>query len=280
MNILNGGAHASNDLDVQEFMIVPTGAASFAEALRKGAEIFHELKQVLKNKHYDTAVGDEGGFAPNLGSNQEAIELILLAIRAAGYQAGKDVWLALDVAASELYERGSYRFRGEGKERSSQEMIALFRSWIDRYPICSIEDGLDEDDWEGWHELTQQLGRKVQLVGDDIFVTNPRRLTRGFKEGVGNSILVKPNQIGTLTETLQTLELAKQNGFSSIVSHRSGETEDTFIADLVVATGAGQIKTGALSRTDRTAKYNQLLRIEETLGPKAVYATLPLFPAK
>ncbi len=278
MNILNGGAHASNDLDCQEFMIVPAKAPSFAEALRKGAEIFHELERILRDRNYDTAVGNEGGFAPNLRSNEEAIELILLAIEAAGCRAGEDVWLALDVAASELYEGRIYRFRGEGTERSSREMVDWYSSWIDRYPICSIEDGLAEDDWEGWSELTHQLGQKVQLVGDDLFVTNPDRLRKGIEKKVANSILIKPNQIGTLTETLRTVELARRNGYSWIVSHRSGETEDTFIADLVVATGAGQIKTGALSRTDRTAKYNQLLRIEETLGPQAVYATLPSLP--
>ena len=278
MNILNGGAHASNGLDCQEFMIVPAKAPSFAEALRKGAEIFHELERILRDRDYDTAVGDEGGFAPNLRSNEEAIELILLAIEAAGCRAGEDVWLALDVAASELYEGRSYRFRGEGTEKSSREMVDWYSSWIDRYPICSIEDGLAEDDWEGWSELTHQLGQKVQLVGDDLFVTNPDRLRKGIEKKVANSILIKPNQIGTLTETLRTVELARRNGYSWIVSHRSGETEDTFIADLVVATGAGQIKTGALSRTDRTAKYNQLLRIEEMLGPQAVYATLPSLP--
>ena len=278
MNILNGGAHASNDLDCQEFMIVPAKAPSFAEALRKGAETFHELERILRDRNYDTAVGNEGGFAPNLRSNEEAIELILLAIEAAGCRAGEDVWLALDVAASELYEGRIYRFRGEGTERSSREMVDWYSSWIDRYPICSIEDGLAEDDWEGWSELTHQLGQKVQLVGDDLFVTNPDRLRKGIEKKVANSILIKPNQIGTLTETLRTVELARRNGYSWIVSHRSGETEDTFIADLVVATGAGQIKTGALSRTDRTAKYNQLLRIEETLGPQAVYATLPSLP--
>ncbi len=278
MNILNGGAHASNDLDCQEFMIVPAKAPSFAEALRKGAEIFHELERILRDRNYDTAVGNEGGFAPNLRSNEEAIELILLAIEAVGCRAGEDVWLALDVAASELYEGRIYRFRGEGTERSSREMVDWYSSWIDRYPICSIEDGLAEDDWEGWSELTHQLGQKVQLVGDDLFVTNPDRLRKGIEKKVANSILIKPNQIGTLTETLRTVELARRNGYSWIVSHRSGETEDTFIADLVVATGAGQIKTGALSRTDRTAKYNQLLRIEETLGPQAVYATLPSLP--
>ena len=277
MNILNGGAHASNALGCQEFMIVPVGTPSFAEALRKGADIFHQLKSILGDKNYETAVGDEGGFAPNLQSNEEAIELILLAIEAAGCRAGEDVWLAFDVAASEFYEQGRYRFGSEGTEKNSQEMIALYRSWIDRYPVCSIEDGLAEDDWEGWRELTDQLGHQVQLVGDDLFVTNPDRLRKGIENEVANSILVKPNQIGTLTETLQTVELARGEGYSWIVSHRSGETEDTFIADLVVATGAGQIKTGSLSRTDRTAKYNQLLRIEETLGPQAVYAPFPSF---
>ncbi|NJD57602.1 MAG: phosphopyruvate hydratase, partial [Nitrospirae bacterium] len=269
MNILNGGAHSDNSVDFQEFMVSPFGASSFAEALRMGAEVFHTLKGVLKKKGYSTAVGDEGGFAPNLRSNEEAIEVILEAITQAGYKAGKDIGLALDPAASEFYDgqKKAYVFKKSDKSRhSSTDMVEFWTKWVRQYPIISIEDGMAEDDWKGWKLLTDTLGKKIQLVGDDLFVTNTERLARGIREGVANSILIKVNQIGSLTETLQAMKMAASAGYTAMVSHRSGETEDTFIADLVVATGAGQIKTGSASRTDRIAKYNQLLRIEEELG--------------
>lgn len=272
MNILNGGKHADNNLDIQEFMIVPVNADSFAVALRTGTEIFHTLRSVLKSKGYNTNVGDEGGFAPNLKTNEEAIDLILQAIKDAGYIAGKDVYLALDPAASEFYKEGKYVLRAEGcKKKTSDEIIALYAELLNKYPICSIEDGLAEEDWDGWAKLTNQLGKKVQIVGDDIFVTNTEILAKGIEKGVANSILIKVNQIGTLTETLNAIELAKANGYSVVISHRSGETEDTTIADIAVATNAGQIKTGSLSRTDRICKYNQLLRIEEDLADNAIY---------
>src|SRR5574341_2431524 len=270
MNILNGGAHASNNVDAQEFMVVPVGANSFADGLRIGVEVFHALKKVLAGRGLSTAVGDEGGFAPMLPNNEAALEAILAAIQAAGFEPGKDVAIALDPAASEFYDKGQYVFkRSDGSRRSAEEMVRLYGSWLDKYPIVSIEDGLAEDDWEGWAALTQALGERVQLVGDDIFVTNIERLAKGIERGVGNAILIKVNQIGTLTETLQCIELARGNGYGTVISHRSGETEDTFIADLAVATGAGQIKTGSASRTERIAKYNQLLRIEEELGKAA-----------
>jgi len=275
MNILNGGAHSDNSVDFQEFMVAPYGAACFSEALRMGAEVFHTLKGVLKKKGYSTAVGDEGGFAPNLKSNVEAIEVILEAIGQAGYKAGKDIGLALDPAASEFYDSGkkAYIFKKSDKSKhSSEDMVSFWKDWVRQYPIISIEDGMAEDDWKGWKMLTDTLGKKIQLVGDDLFVTNTERLARGIKEGIGNSILIKVNQIGSLTETLQAMKMAADAGYTSMVSHRSGETEDTFIADLVVATGAGQIKTGSASRTDRIAKYNQLLRIEEELGSSARFA--------
>ena len=273
MNVLNGGKHADNNVDFQEFMIVPVGAESFADALRMGAETFHALKRILRDRGYSTAVGDEGGFAPNLKSNVEAVELILQAIEAAGFQPGRDVAVALDPATSELYQEGKYVFYKSDKQpRSSSEMIALWEQWVDQYPIVSIEDGLAEQDWDGWRELTQALGQRVQLVGDDLFVTNPAILREGIARGVANSILIKVNQIGTLSETLEAIETARQAGYTAIISHRSGETEDVTIADLAVATNAGQIKTGSASRTDRLAKYNQLLRIEEELGPAAVFA--------
>jgi len=272
MNILNGGAHADSSVDLQEFMVVPVGARSFADGLRMGAETFHALKAVLKEKGYSTAVGDEGGFAPSLGSNHEAVEVILTAIERAGYQAGRQIALALDPAASEFYDNGEYVFRkSDGSRRSNSAMVEFYRDWVDRYPIVSIEDGLGEDDWDGWATLTKTLGKRVQLVGDDLFVTNPQRLARGIAAGIGNSILIKLNQIGTLTETLETIEMAQRAGYTTVISHRSGETEDTTIADLAVAVGAGQIKTGSASRSERTAKYNQLLRIEEQLGRRAVY---------
>lgn len=272
MNIINGGAHADNNVDFQEFMIVPVGFPSFGEALRVGAEIFHHLKKVLSSKGYSTAVGDEGGFAPNLKSNEEAIETILQAIEKAGYEPGEDVMIALDPASSEFYQDGRYVFKkSDGRNLSSDEMIKFWQNWIEKYPIISIEDGLAENDWEGWKHLTKALGNKIQLVGDDLFVTNTKFLNRGIEENCANAILIKVNQIGTLTETLQAIELARTHNMAAIISHRSGETEDTFIADLAVATNAGQIKTGSLSRSDRIAKYNQLLRIEEDLGPTAVY---------
>ena len=273
MNILNGGAHADNNVDLQEFMIVPVGAATFAEAMRFGAETFHSLRRVLAAKGYGTAVGDEGGFAPRLRSNVEAIELILEAIAKAGYRAGEQIALALDPAASEFLEGGRYVFKkSDGSTRDAEGMVRFYADWVRQYPIVSIEDGLGEDDWRGWKLLTTELGTKIQLVGDDLFVTNIRRLTRGIEQGAANAILIKLNQIGTLTETLQTMELAKSAGYRTVISHRSGETEDTTIADLAVATGAGQIKAGSLSRTERTCKYNQLLRIEEELGSRAALA--------
>lgn len=272
MNILNGGAHADNNVDFQEFMVVPVGAKSFREALRAGAEIFHALKAALKKRGYATSVGDEGGFAPNLSSNEEAIEIILEAIGQAGYTAGRDVMIALDPAASEFYDGRNYVFKkSDGRRLSSDEMVDYWKRWVAQYPIISIEDGMAENDWDGWKTLTNELGRSVQLVGDDLFVTNTSFLQKGIELGVANSILIKVNQIGTLTETLDCIELAKTHGRTSIISHRSGETEDTFIADLAVGTNAGQIKTGSLSRTDRIAKYNQLLRIEEDLGEAARY---------
>jgi enolase len=272
MNILNGGAHASNNLDAQEFMVVPLGADRFADGLRIGVEVFHSLKQVLAKQGLSTAVGDEGGFAPMLPSNEAALEVILSAIRGAGYEPGKDVAIALDVAASELFDNGEYVFKkGDKSRRSAADLITLYAGWLDKYPIVSIEDGLAEDDWSGWHAMTEKLGDRVQLVGDDLFVTNVERLSRGIDEGVASAILIKVNQIGTLTETLQCIELAKGSAYGTVISHRSGETEDTFIADLAVASGAGQIKTGSASRTDRVAKYNQLLRIAEELGDTAHY---------
>jgi enolase len=272
MNIVNGGAHASNTVDAQEFMIVPIGAETFPEGLRIGVEVFHSLKKVLGKRGLSTAVGDEGGFAPDLPNDEAALEAIMAAIDGAGFEGGKDVAIALDVAASELYSDGQYVFKkSKGGTKSAEEMIALYKGWIDRYPIVSIEDGLAEDDWAGWAKLTEALHERVQLVGDDLFCTNVERLARGVEEGVANAILIKVNQIGTLTETLQCIDLAKGNGFGSVISHRSGETEDTFIADLAVGTGVGQIKTGSASRTDRIAKYNQLLRIAEELGDVAHY---------
>jgi enolase len=272
MNVLNGGAHADNNVDIQEFMIFPVRAESFAEALRMGAEIFHSLKSVLKKRGYNTAVGDEGGFAPDLKSNEEALDVLLQGIEGAGYRPGEDIYLALDVAASELYKDGVYRLEAEKKpERSSDDMIAWYGKLIGKYPILSIEDGLAENDWAGWAKLTAKLGKKIQLVGDDIFVTNTEILARGIRENVANSILIKLNQIGTLTETLDAIEMAKRAGYTAVISHRSGETEDTTLADVAVACNTGQIKTGSLSRTDRTAKYNQLLRIESELGGNAIY---------
>ena len=281
MNIINGGAHADNNVDFQEFMIVPVGAETFSESLRIGAEIFHTLKGVLKKKGYATSVGDEGGFAPNLGSNEEAIETILEAIAQAGYSAGKDCLLALDPAASEFYDGKSYVFKKSDKrELSSDQMVEFWKAWSQTYPIISIEDGMAENDWTGWKTLTDELGRRVQLVGDDLFVTNTEFLRKGIDLGVANSILIKVNQIGTLTETLDCIELAKTNGRTAVISHRSGETEDPFIADLAVGTNAGQIKTGSLSRTDRIAKYNQLLRIEEDLRGAARYPGRAAFKVK
>jgi enolase len=272
MNILNGGAHATNTVDLQEYMIVPVGAESFAEALRMGAEVFHALKKVLVKRKLSTGVGDEGGFAPDLKNDEEAILVVLEAIEAAGYTPGQQIAIALDPAASELHKDGKYTFKKSGAgTRDAAGMVELYTSWIDKYPIVSIEDGLGEDDWEGWKLLTEAIGDRCQLVGDDIFVTNTERLARGIEEGVANSILIKVNQIGTLTETLEAIEMARSAGYLSVISHRSGETEDTFIADLAVGTGVGQIKTGSASRTDRVAKYNQLLRIEQQLGGAAEY---------
>lgn len=272
MNILNGGVHADNKLDVQEFMIVPLGAPSFREALRMGSEVFHKLKHILKDKGYSTGLGDEGGFAPKLSSNEEALDLLMEATAGAGYKAGEHLFLALDVAATEFYREGKYKFEaGTVKERDAGGMVRFYEGLISRYPVWSIEDGLAEDDWEGWKVLTKTLGHKVQLVGDDLFVTNPQRFSRGIEQGVANAILVKLNQIGTLTETLRTMEVARAHGYGTIISHRSGETEDSIIADIAVGTGAGQIKTGPTSRGERTAKYNQLLRIEEELGSSAIY---------
>ncbi len=277
MNILNGGKHADNNVDIQEFMVMPVGATSFAEGLRMGAEVYHSLKKVLSGKGLATAVGDEGGFAPNLGSNEEAIQVILEAVEKAGYQAGKDVYIALDPASSEFYQDGKYHLTGENLVYSSEEMVSYYERLVDKYPIISLEDGLAEDDWDGWAKLTSALGKKIQLVGDDLFVTNTKRLSRGITEHITNSILIKVNQIGTLTETFDAIEMAKRAGFTAVVSHRSGETEDTTIADIAVAMNTGQIKTGAPSRTERVAKYNQLLRIEAMLGESAVYAGLSAF---
>jgi enolase len=273
MNILNGGSHAPNNVDIQEFMVMPIGAESFSEGLRMGAEVFHHLKKVLTEQGKNTAVGDEGGFAPDLASNDEAVEVVLTAIERAGYRAGEDIVLTIDAAASEFYsEEGEYVFRWSSGERmDSAAMVDFWTEWLKKYPIRSVEDALDENDWDGWKALTDAVGDQVQVVGDDLFVTNPTRLERGIKEGVANSILIKVNQIGTLTETLQAIRMADESGYRSVISHRSGETEDTFIADLAVATGAGQIKTGSASRTDRIAKYNQLLRIQEALGDAARY---------
>ena len=272
MNILNGGSHADNNVDLQEFMVMPVGANSFKEALRWGAEVFHNLKKILHDKKLSTAVGDEGGFAPDLKSNEEAIEVILAAIDKAGYKAGKDIAIALDPASSSFYENGKYILEAEPKKNnSSQDMIEFYSRWVSKYPIVSIEDGLAEDDWDGWKGMTDKLGKKIQIVGDDLFVTNVKRLRMGITKKVANSILIKVNQIGTLSETLDTIDLAKKNGYTSVISHRSGETEDTTISHLVVAMNTGQIKTGSACRTDRICKYNELLRIEEELGKKAVY---------
>jgi len=276
MNIINGGQHADNSVDVQEFMVMPLGFDRFSDALRAGVEIFHNLKKVLSSKGLATTVGDEGGFAPNLGSNQEALDLILQAIESAGYRPGEQIWLALDVASTEFYDEKTSKYSIDGKQLSGDEMVDFLAGWCDKYPICSIEDGCSEDDWTTWKKLTDRLGDKVQLVGDDLFVTNVQRLQRGIDEGIANSILIKVNQIGTLSETIDSIQLAARNGYTSISSHRSGETEDSTIADLAVAMSTGQIKTGSASRSDRMAKYNQLLRIEEMLGDTAVYAG-PLF---
>ncbi len=278
MNVLNGGAHADNRVDFQEFMVVPVGGAGFSEALRMGAEVFHALKALLHDRGLSTAGGDEGGFAPDLGSNEEALEVLVAGIDAAGYRAGEDVVIALDPATSELFEDGSYRLEHEGRTLTSQELAAYWEDLAGRYPVVSIEDGMDEEDWDGWKLLTERIGDRLQLVGDDLFVTNPQRLRRGIDAGVANSILVKVNQIGTLTETLEAMRIAREAGYSAVMSHRSGETEDVTIADLAVATGCGQIKTGAPSRADRVAKYNQLLRIEEELGASAEYPGWSAFP--
>src|SRR5208337_2514145 len=278
MNVLNGGAHADNNLDIQEFMIVPVGAPSFREALRMGAETFHNLKKVLKSRGLNTAVGDEGGFAPVLRSNEEAMEVIMQAIETAGYRPGEDIFIALDPAASEFYEKGAYELKAEAKPRkTSHELIEFYSEWAERYPLISIEDGMAEGDWEGWKALTQKLGTSLQLVGDDVFVTNTKILARGIAEGIANSVLIKLNQIGTITETMQAINMAHRAGYTTVISHRSGETEDTIIADLAVAVGSGQIKTGSLSRSERLAKYNQLLRIEEELGSSGCYAGLSGF---
>jgi enolase len=279
MNIVNGGQHADNSVDVQEFMVMPLGFDTFTDALRAGTEIFHNLKKVLSEKKLNTAVGDEGGFAPDLGSNREALDLIMEAIKRAGYEAGKQIFIALDVAATEFYDEKTKKYTIDGKQLSGDEMVDFLANWVENYPICSIEDGCSEDDWESWKKLTQRVGGKVQLVGDDLFVTNTERLQRGIDQGIANSILIKVNQIGTLTETIEAIQLAHRNGYSSISSHRSGETEDATIADLAVALSTGQIKTGSASRSDRMAKYNQLLRIEEELGEGARYAG-PLFRRK
>ncbi len=272
MNIINGGSHADNSVDLQEFMILPVGAPTFREAIRYGAEVFHHLAKVLKSRGLATTVGDEGGFAPNLSSNEEAIEVILEAIKNAGYKAGEDIFLGMDAASSEYFKDGKYVLASEGRSFDSNEMTDFFVEWVEKYPIISIEDGMDENDWDGWKNHTDKLGGKIQLVGDDLFVTNPKILKEGIEKGIANSILIKVNQIGSLTETLEAISTAKAAGYSAVVSHRSGETEDTTIADLVVATGTGQIKTGSLSRSDRVAKYNRLMKIEDELGDKAVYA--------
>jgi enolase len=279
MNIVNGGAHADNAVDVQEFMVMPLGFTKFSDALRAGVEVFHNLKSVLKAKKLNTNVGDEGGFAPDLKSNAEALDLIIEAIQKAGYKPGEQIKIALDVAATELWDEKAKKYSVDGRQLSSAEMVEFLAGWVGKYPICSIEDGCSEDDWEGWKMLSQRLGDKVQLVGDDLFVTNTKRLQRGIDEKIANSILIKVNQIGTLTETIEAIQLAHRNGYTSIASHRSGETEDSTIADLAVALGTGQIKTGSASRTDRMAKYNQLLRIEEELGDSAIYGG-PLFPKR
>jgi enolase len=282
MNILNGGSHADNSVDLQEFMIVPAGAASFSEALRMGAEVFHNLKKVLSSKGYNTAIGDEGGFAPDLKSNEEAIEVILEAIGKAGYSVGKDIFLALDPASSEYYDKDTqkYLLASESKKLTADEMVDFYVNWVKKYPIISIEDGMAEDDWSGWKIMTDKLGSKIQLVGDDLFVTNTERLAQGIEKGIANSILIKVNQIGTLTETLDAIEMAHKAGYTAVISHRSGETEDSTIADLAVATNAGQIKTGSASRSDRVAKYNQLLRIEELLDDTGIYPGLRSFNLK
>ncbi len=277
MNVLNGGSHADNNVDFQEFMLVPVGAPNFSEALRMGAETFHVMKKLLREKGHSTGVGDEGGFAPNLGSNEEAIQVVIEAIEKANYEPGKDIAIALDPAASEFFKDGKYHVKGDGKVFSPEEMGEYWAGWVDKYPIVSLEDGLAEDDWDGWAKLTAALGDRVQIVGDDIFVTNETRLRRGIESGVGNSILIKLNQIGTLTETLQTIETAKCAGYTNVISHRSGETEDTTIAHLAVATNAGQIKTGSLCRSERVAKYNELIRIEEELGEIALFPASSLF---
>ena len=280
MNVLNGGAHADNKVDFQEFMVVPGGAPTFAEGLRMGVEVFHALKATLKSQGLGSTVGDEGGFAPDLDSNEAALEVLMAGIEAAGYEAGKDAFIALDPATSELFENGSYVLEHEGRTLSPDELADYWAGICERYPVVSLEDGMDEEDWDGWRTLTERLGSSVQLVGDDLFVTNPDRLRRGIEAGVGNSILVKLNQIGTLTETLETVAIAKEAGYTTVISHRSGETEDTTIADIAVATGAGQIKTGAPSRSDRVAKYNQLLRIAEELGERATYPGIEAFAGR
>lgn len=277
MNIINGGAHADNSVDMQEFMIVPVGAPSFKEAVRYGAQVFHALKKVLHDKGLNTAVGDEGGFAPDLASNEEAITVILEAIKSAGFEAGKDIMIAIDAAASEFYHDGKYVLTSENRSMTSQEMVDYFAAWCDKYPVISIEDGMAEEDWAGWKLMTEKLGKKIQLVGDDLFVTNSKILKEGIDKGIANSILIKVNQIGSLTETFDAIAMAKAAGYTAVMSHRSGETEDTTIADLAVATGVGQIKTGSMSRSDRVAKYNQLLRIEEMLGADAVYPGVSAF---
>lgn len=277
MNILNGGKHADNNVDIQEFMIMPVGGVDFKESLRMCAEVYHNLKKVLKSEGLSTAVGDEGGFAPDLKSNEDAISYIIKAVEKAGYKPGKDIYIAIDAAASEFYENGKYNLKGENKILTSKEMVEYYKYLVDKYPIISLEDGLFEDDWEGWQELTKELGKKIQIVGDDLFVTNIKRLKEGVEKKAGNSILIKLNQIGTITETLETIEYAKKHGYTCVISHRSGETEDVTIADLAVAINAGQIKTGAPARTDRVAKYNQLLRIEDALGEEGIYEGIDAF---
>ena len=277
MNIINGGSHANNSVDIQEFMIMPIGVSSFSEAIRCGVEVFHALGKILNSKKYNTTVGDEGGYAPNLSSNKEALDIILDAIEKAGYKPELDVVIALDVASSEFYKDGFYELSSENKKYTNKEFIELLKSWKNDYPIVSVEDGLDENDWEGWHDLTIELGSKLQLVGDDLFVTNPKIFKEGIEKKIANAILIKLNQIGTLTETLDAINMANKNNYNTIVSHRSGETEDTFISDLSVAYSCGQIKTGSLSRSDRVAKYNQLLRIEEELGNNAIYEGVSVF---